>query len=106
MLVEKIREVNALIGFTRLEAPEELLRGDDDLTYAPLSRNPPEWVPANEVRGEGILLRFQPDVDRRAGSNATGVEAHLASTRAGERRLACRAPTRNRTAATRAIATS
>lgn len=62
ILVEKIREVNALIGFTRLEAPEELLRGDDDLTYAPLSMNPPTWVPANEVRGEGILIRFRDDV--------------------------------------------
>ena len=49
-----------LIGFTRLEAPEELLRGDDDLSHAPLSNNPPDWVPANEVRGEGILLRSGP----------------------------------------------
>jgi len=62
VLVDKIREVNALTGFTRLEAPEELLRGDEELTYAPLSLNPPTWVPANEVRGEGILLRFRPEV--------------------------------------------
>lgn len=61
VLVEKIREVNALVGFTRLEAPEDLLRGDDDLTYAPISLNDPTWVPANEVRGEGILVRFLPD---------------------------------------------
>ena len=85
MLVEKIREVNALIGFTRLEAPEELLRGDDDLTYAPLSINPPEWVPANEVRGEGILLRFQPDVIAE-WEQRKAVQAHLASTRDGQRR--------------------
>lgn len=58
VLLEKVREVNALVGFTRLEAPEELIYGDDDLTYAPLSINPPTWVPANEVRGEGILIRF------------------------------------------------
>ena len=76
VLVEKIREVNALVGFTRLEAPEELLRGDDDITYAPLSRNPPEWVPANEVRGEGILLRFQPDVIAE-WEQREGVQAHL-----------------------------
>lgn len=76
ILVEKIREVNALIGFTRLEAPEELLRGDDDLTYAPLSINPPEWVPANEVRGEGILIRFRPDVLAEWEARAA-VDAHL-----------------------------
>jgi len=61
VLVGKIREVNALVGFTRLEAPEDLLRGDDELEYAPLSRTDPKWVPANEVRGEGILVRFDPD---------------------------------------------
>jgi hypothetical protein len=61
VLVEKIREVNALLGFTRLEAPEDLIRGDDEITYAPLSRVAPTWVPANEVRGEGILVRLDPD---------------------------------------------
>lgn len=64
VLVEKIREVNALIGFTRLEAPEELLRGEDVENAAPLSIDPPTWVPANEVRGEGILVRFRPDAIR------------------------------------------
>ena len=80
ILVERIREVNALIGFTRLEAPEELLRGDDDLSHAPLSTNPPEWVPANEVRGEGILLRFRPDaID--AWEQRADVTQHLAALR-------------------------
>lgn len=61
VLVERIREVNALVGFTRLEAPEDLLAGNEELDYAPLSSNAPAWVPANEVRGEGILVRFDPD---------------------------------------------
>lgn len=76
VLVEKIREVNALIGFTRLEAPEELLRGNDDLTYAPLSINSPTWVPANEVRGEGILIRFRDDLIE-AWENSQSVMDHL-----------------------------
>lgn len=58
--VEKIREVNALVGFTRLEAPDDLLQSTGNLSYAPLSRNKPEWIPASEVRGEGILIRFEP----------------------------------------------
>ena len=77
ILVEKIREVNALIGFTRLEAPEELLRGDDDITYAPLSINDPTWVPANEVRGEGILVRFKNEAIA-AWERRITTDSHLA----------------------------
>ena len=60
VLAEKLREVRALIGFTRLESaydfdtPTELpveLR-------APLSRQAPTWVPASEIRGEGIFFHF------------------------------------------------
>jgi len=60
ILVHRIREVNALLGFTRLEAPEDLLEGEADIDYAPLSIGRPRWVPASEVRGEGILLRLDP----------------------------------------------
>jgi hypothetical protein len=93
VLVDKLREVNALVGFTRLEAPEDLLR-DDDITYAPLSLNPPTWVPANEVRGEGILIRF----DRaavEAWEQQTRVSAHLDSLRRANEawRAARRLPT-------------
>jgi hypothetical protein len=52
---ERLREVRALIGFTRLDAPDPL---DPNLvTRAPLARDRPTWVPASEVRGEGIFLR-------------------------------------------------
>lgn len=76
ILVEKIREVNALIGFTRLEAPEDLLHGEEDLTYAPLSRQKPEWTPATEVRGEGLLVRF--DLERvSAWEKRPEIQTHL-----------------------------
>jgi hypothetical protein len=53
---ERLREVRALIGFTRLDAPDP---DDPDLVVrAPLSRDKPTWVPASEVRGEGIFLRL------------------------------------------------
>lgn len=56
--VERLREVRALVAFTRLDAPDP---DDPDLvTRAPLSRSAPTWVPASEVRGEGIFLRV-PD---------------------------------------------
>lgn len=60
-LVERLREVNALIGFTRIEPPDDLF-GDQSTDPAPLSPDGrPRWVPATEVRGEGIFLRFSMD---------------------------------------------
>ncbi|MDY0167606.1 MAG: DUF1998 domain-containing protein [Thermoguttaceae bacterium] len=63
VLVERLREVRALIGFTRIESP-----GDYDTAFqvpaeqlAPLSRTDPKWVPANEVNGEGIFFEFSED---------------------------------------------
>ena len=67
VLGEKLREVRALIGFTRLESacdfdtPTELpaeLR-------APLSRQAPTWVPASENRGEGIFFHFSENALRK-----------------------------------------
>jgi hypothetical protein len=59
VLVERLREVSALRGFTRLNAPDDLTsRGG---SVAPLSRAAPEWLPCSEVRGEGIFLRFDED---------------------------------------------
>jgi len=57
---ERLREVRALIGFTRLDAPDpedpELVR------LVPLARSRPEWVPASEVRGEGIFFRLPEEL--------------------------------------------
>ena len=57
---ERLREVRALVGFTRLDAPDPL---DPDLVQrAPLARARLEWVPASEVRGEGIFLRLPEEL--------------------------------------------
>lgn len=59
-LVERLREVHALLGFTRIGSPgdygevEEIPRE----RWVPLARGVQQWVPATEVRGEGIFLRF------------------------------------------------
>ncbi|HZM77828.1 MAG TPA: DUF1998 domain-containing protein [Candidatus Limnocylindrales bacterium] len=57
---ERLREVRALIGFTRLDAPDP----DDPglVTRAPLARSGASWVPGSEVRGEGIFLRLPEDL--------------------------------------------
>lgn len=58
LLLERLREVNALLGFTRVEAPEEMGDGEDRPGMASLCNRKPEWVPANQVHGEGIFIRF------------------------------------------------
>lgn len=58
--VERLREVRALVGFTRLDAPDP---EDPSLVErASLARDTPTWVPASEVRGEGIFLRVPDDL--------------------------------------------
>lgn len=57
VLLERLREVNALLGFTRVEAPEEGT-GDEAVPRAPLGLGKPDWTPAFEVHGEGIFIRF------------------------------------------------
>jgi hypothetical protein len=60
VLAKRIREVTALLGFTRLESPREY-SGSSDMPGPKrmgLSRTPPRFVPASEVRGEGIFLQF------------------------------------------------
>lgn len=60
LLVERLREVAALVGFTRFEsasADAETGEFDAGVRRAEISRQP-EWVPAVENRGEGIFLQF------------------------------------------------
>ncbi len=60
VLAERLREVAALVGFTRVQSPYDLggAEGQADEATAPLSRNPPAFVPASEVRGEGIFIQL------------------------------------------------
>jgi hypothetical protein len=56
VLVERLREVSALRGFTRINAPDDL--GSRGGKIVRLSRDAPRWLPCSEVRGEGIFIRF------------------------------------------------
>ena len=59
--LERLREVNALIGFTRVEALEGSTASTGGAERANLSRTPPDWVPASQVHGEGIFIRFNEE---------------------------------------------
>ncbi|MGV6994641.1 DrmB family protein [Desulfovibrio sp. QI0430] len=49
----RLREVRALKGFTRIYPP-----GMDGANIAPISKEPKQWLPAVEVKGEGIFISF------------------------------------------------
>lgn len=87
LLLERLREVNALVGFTRVESPNEGT-GDERAPKAPLARAQPSWVPATEVHGEGIFLQFETaPLHMWAGRPAvTAIDARLRAGHAGWRR--------------------
>lgn len=61
ILLELLREVRALLAFTRIESKGDFADAAyvDDERQTPLSRQSPTWLPASEVRGEGIFLRLK-----------------------------------------------
>ncbi len=60
-LIHKVREVQALIGFSRLK-PIDSDMGDDSSDYiVPVKQPETNWFPAYEVRGEGIFMEFSED---------------------------------------------
>jgi hypothetical protein len=59
VLVPRLREVQALLGFTRLSAPER--RDLRPRNRVPLANSAETWVPAAEQRGEGIFLELRED---------------------------------------------
>jgi hypothetical protein len=63
VLVERLREVRALVGFTRIESPNDYDNPTDfpPGQRAPLSRTAPTWVPASEIRGEGLFFHFREE---------------------------------------------
>lgn len=60
VLVHRLREVTALVGFTRFDSAGPDVSGELDLDVerAPLIDNP-KWIPAVENRGEGIFIQFR-----------------------------------------------
>ena len=63
----RLREVRALRGFTRLDSSPEA--GDEmDLTAMPIEMarigvdHPPSWLPAIDLRGEGVFIRLNEDL--------------------------------------------
>jgi hypothetical protein len=82
MLVKKLREVRALKAFTRLDDPDSTTEPHE----VPLSDSPLRWLPAMEVRGEGVFLRL--DEDRLASwEKALAVAARVERMRTAHQRV-------------------
>lgn len=62
VLVERLREVSALRGFTRISAPDDQASRGGKVVG--LTRQSPTWLPCSEVRGEGIFLRLPEEAVR------------------------------------------
>jgi len=64
VLVERLREVKALTGFTRIESLVDAAEDDEEAgatAVAPLSRHRPRVLPAVETRGEGVFLQLREE---------------------------------------------
>lgn len=77
VLVERLREVRGLIGFTRIESPRDFDTPFDlpNEKRAPLSRQSPTWIPASETNGEGIFFHFSEAAIKKWMAKAVKHEA-------------------------------
>jgi hypothetical protein len=80
VLAVRLREVMALLGFKRIDPEYDI---DDPTTYNPVSRERKDWLPAVELKGEGVFIKLKEDrlvewenrpavIERYSSSNLTG----------------------------------
>lgn len=70
-LIDKVRVVNALIGFSRIQPAMT----NTDQGFVEAKEPSTRWYPAYEVRGEGIFIEFnQDDIDAWIASNPSVTE--------------------------------
>ncbi|MFP5347215.1 MAG: DrmB family protein [Actinomycetes bacterium] len=90
LAVERLRKVNALVGFTRIDDMDRV--GDLLGRLAPLTRRPkPDWTVATEDRGEGVFLQLDEEAvaawEARVDASAIWRAHELAHRRNFERRF-------------------
>ncbi|WLI87842.1 DUF1998 domain-containing protein [Massilia sp. R2A-15] len=81
--VSRLREVRALAGFSRIEpypvSAERIAHEVTEGNIAPLSKTPRSWLPAAEIRGEGIFLRFRAEAIARWLKDNPAIKARVAA---------------------------
>ena len=58
ILARKLLEVRALVGFTRIDPAGAATDDGVSTTVAPIYRSRQDWLPAVEVRGEGVFIEL------------------------------------------------
>ncbi len=81
VLAHKLREVRAQVGFTRLLPTSSDLQGEYQVVPAALGLQT-DWLPATEIKGEGIFLRLDEGALRK-WEGREAVRAREAELRAG-----------------------
>ena len=66
--VKRLREVQALCGFTRIDGPDDA----EPSRIAPISKTPQRWLPAAELRGEGNPRQAPRSPGRAVGKRLPG----------------------------------
>lgn len=93
VLLKRLREVSALIGFTRIISPGDYADLDEipEIRRATIDRAAPRWVPVSETRGEGIFIQFKEEAIANWEEDPTVIERDRAF---GEAHTAFRASRR------------
>lgn len=85
VLIDRLREVQALLGFTRVDSPFDEENLDD--RRVPLGRGNMTFLPAAEVHGEGIFIQLSEDaVDDWVSRNGERDDAFRGAHRAWRER--------------------
>lgn len=64
-LITKVREVIALLGFTRINPQDSEPSESKPQSFVPVKEKETNWYPAYQVRGEGIFIEFnETDIDK------------------------------------------
>ncbi len=70
--VPRLREVRVLKGFTRIKPPQDA----DDVGLAPLAQTSRDWLPAIEIRGEGVFFSLQTELVNKWSKVPSVVQRH------------------------------
>jgi hypothetical protein len=62
VLLDRLREVNALVGYTRVDSPDDTIDSGEGPVMASLCGHRPEWVPAVDIHGEGVFIKLNETI--------------------------------------------
>lgn len=75
--VTRLREVRVIRSFTRLRPPADW-RDGGSATFARITLQDRPWLPATEVRGEGIFIGFKEESLRRWSDRVVAIQGRAA----------------------------